>query len=110
MKILCLCHGGNVRSATLAWLLKDRGHDAIPLGLWRAGADTLAMLSTWADIITVAEAPMHLEVPGEYRGKVVDWGIVGPDVWRRPMHTSLLSMYQTAIPKALDRAAKKEPA
>lgn len=51
MKILCICEGGNVRSVALAELLKDRGNNAIAIGMKYIDKETLLILTKWADKI-----------------------------------------------------------
>ena len=51
MKILCICEGGNVRSVAMAEILKDRGNNAIAIGMQYIDKDTLLILTKWADKI-----------------------------------------------------------
>lgn len=89
MKYLCVCEGGNVRSVTLAYILKDeRGLEALAMG-WKPNSDeTKQMLYEWADTIIVMQAAFEDKIPQEYRGKVIVCD-VGPDRWGRSLDPGL---------------------
>ena len=77
-KFLCVCDGGNVRSAALAFVLHDlRGHEAIPVGRLRVSPETMNMMCHWADVIAIMQPHMIESVPEQFRAKVkcVDVGI-----------------------------------
>lgn len=89
MNYLCVCEGGNVRSVTLAYILKqERGLNALACS-WRFNdAETLSMLYEWANKIIVMQANMKDKIPEEYQSKteVCD---VGPDRWGRSLDSDL---------------------
>lgn len=90
MKILCVCQRGNVRSASLAYILKDAfGHDAVAIGWQTAGPELQGMLFVWAERIVVMECYIAEKIPIKYREKtyVCD---VGPDVYGDVKHPSLI--------------------
>ena len=97
MKILCLCEGGNVRSGQLSWWLKAAGHDALAAGVSWNTPETIAMLSAWAEIITVGEEHLAERVPEEHRHKITLDFVVGPDVWGVPVIPQLQDKYVPAI-------------
>lgn len=85
MKILVLCDEGVNRSVTIASQLKYWGHDVLSAGMKRNTAETIGILSNWADrIITTEEG--QLEGP-----KVQLWNI-GPDHYPRPFNKELLAI------------------
>jgi len=91
MKILCVCEGGAVRSASLANHLKHVAphHDALACA-WRYNSpETLELLCTWAELIVVMQPNMILHIPPSHRGrtKVCD---VGPDLYGFPMCRELI--------------------
>lgn len=54
-KILCVCEQGNNRSVHLAFVLRYKGYDAIPIGLKTSSKKTQEILFKWADIIVTTE-------------------------------------------------------
>jgi hypothetical protein len=54
-KILCVCEQGNNRSVHLAFVLRYKGYDAIPIGLKTSSKKTQNLLFKWADIIISTE-------------------------------------------------------
>ena len=97
MRILCLCEGGNVRSGQLAFWLKAAGHDAVAAGLLWNSAETIALLSEWSEVITVAEERLAEKVPSDHRSKVTLDFVVGPDVWGVPIVGELAEKYTPII-------------
>lgn len=92
MKVLCLCAGGNVRSVTMAHILKERGHDALAASLSFNAPETLRLLCAWAEkVIIVGEATLRSGLPGECQPKTVLHD-VGPDRWGVPFHPELRSL------------------
>jgi predicted protein tyrosine phosphatase len=90
MKFLCICDGGNVRSAALAFVLHDELlHEAIPVGRLRVSPATMRMLCEWADIIVIMQPHMEECVPKEFKPKLrcVD---VGADRYGVFVHPELL--------------------
>lgn len=99
MKILAVCVNGNVRSVTLARLLKRRGHDALACGVDRNSTETISMLCVWADKIFVTDWELRKDIPLNLRYKI-DGGVdVGQDVWGRAMHPELVKIMEEKIQK-----------
>ena len=67
MKILCICQGGNVRSVAMAQHLKEKGHEAIAIGMDHTSKETYKMLIDWSD-------------------KIIDMRIYFKDYWHDPRH------------------------
>jgi hypothetical protein len=108
---LAVCKGGNVRSATLARMLRRRRFEALNCGVdGRYSDETLLMLFNWAEYIFIQRdaAEMLGKRPGwkvlmagskgafyhheDGRSGWLDFRFdVGPDVWRVPDHPDLLS-------------------
>lgn len=90
MRVVCMCQRGNVRSAGLAYLLKDYygGHDAVAIGWQTAGTELKDILFKWADKIIVLEPYMVAHVPAEYKTKMSVYD-VGPDVYGTPHNPKL---------------------
>ena len=107
MRYLCLCQGGNVRSSTLAYLLKERGHDALAAGIEWNSAETVAHLSEWAETIYVADTWMAEAVPVAHRGKVQFDFVVGPDVWGQPWAPSLMALLQPRVAALIPNVARR---
>lgn len=106
MRILVLCDEGNNRSVTVAHQLKYWGHDVIPAGLKRNKAETLHMLSEWAERIILTEreqiAAIQAICPFDISKKLDLWDL-GPDVYPRPFNKDML-----AIVRRLMEAHKDE--
>ena len=84
MKILCVCVGGNCRSATLAYMLKYHyGHDALACGIEGNTQETVTMLAEWADRIIAVEPEIKEALSAHVHSKVTVWD-VGPDRWFNP--------------------------
>ena len=91
MKVVCMCQGGNSRSAGCGFILKyEYGMDALACGWEGNTPETLEMLFNWAEAIIIMEAKFVSYVPDQYRSKVfvVD---VGPDRWFNSLHPDLLN-------------------
>ena len=92
MKFLCVCDGGNVRSAALAFVLHDlKGHEAIPVGRLRVSKETLNLLCAWADTIVIMQKHMEESIDPQFTGKLrcVD---VGPDRFGVAIHPEMFEM------------------
>jgi predicted protein tyrosine phosphatase len=86
---LCVCQGGLVRSAALAWVLKvEHGQDAIPAGWQWNSKGTLDSLCEWADYVVVMQPHFAKKLDQRFRPKVraVD---VGADTFGHPQHADL---------------------
>lgn len=99
MKILCICEGGNSRSATLAFLLKDGLHqDALAMGMGRASDETKNMLYKWADVIILVAGEFKDEIPKEFKSKLKVWD-VGHDVYWGGASRRLIDKYKEYMQK-----------
>lgn len=88
-KFLCVCEGGNVRSVSMAFALKEQGQDALAIG-WRfISPGTLNMLCKWADYIIVMQPMFTIHIPPEFQVKVRTYD-VGEDNYGNPFHDQLL--------------------
>ena len=97
MKILTICEGGNNRSVCLAFFMKDElGHDAISMGIRRAGRSTKKMLYEWADKIILVDKAFQDEIPKKFKRKLLVWD-VGPDRYGFWWHPELIQQYQNYI-------------
>jgi predicted protein tyrosine phosphatase len=91
-KFLCVCEGGNVRSTTLAYALKDwHGQEALACGTDCNSFFTLNMLGNWADVILVPSRRVWDKFPPGYEEKMVEVTI-GHDVWQTPWHPDLMEL------------------
>lgn len=93
-KFLCVCDGGNVRSAALAYVLHDiLGQEALAVGRQRVSASTLALLCRWADLIVIMQPHMQESIPVEFESKLrcVDVGVDRYGIW---IHPELLPQVQ----------------
>ena len=97
LKLLCLCQGGNSRSAGLAYVLKyGYGHDALAVGWHRNSDKTRAMLYKWADRIFIVQAEFMQYVPEPFRKKVTVYEL-GPDIWFNSLHPDLTAKCDALI-------------
>ena len=87
MRILCVCDRGNVRSVTMARILKARGHDALACGIDRNSFATLLLLEGWAELILVSETKQKGDFASVSKIKNLH---LGPDVWGKAMHPELV--------------------
>lgn len=89
MKYLCVCSGGNVRSVTLAFVLKHHGHDALAISAKFNHNKTIKMMSKWADAIYVVSPELESVIPHKLRRKVIHINL-GPDIWHHSLHKDLI--------------------
>lgn len=111
MKFLCVCNHGNVRSACMARELKDRGHEAIAVGItpglidnpWRGFSnETIIILSQWAEIILdFSDMGSERLTKLAYNKKIKKFGI-GIDRWHNPFHPELRGIMQNIIKDLVD--------
>lgn len=87
MKILCVCEHGNVRSATLARMLKHLGYETLAAGVKRNSQKTLEMLIDWSDKTYAVEHEIMNQLPDSDKVELFD---LGPDVWGIVMHPDLI--------------------
>lgn len=97
MKALCVCGSANVRSVTLARLLKKRGYAIFCAGTdeeyGKEGLSMVVALAEWADVIySQADAADKLRamLPESLHEKIDLRYDVGPDDWKVPDHPDLL--------------------
>ena len=88
MKILCICHGGNVRSVALKHALNSAGHDAIACGLSENSPETVAHLMDWADRVFLMVPGHNIPLPPSNADKV-RIADVGDDIWGSSTHPEL---------------------
>lgn len=88
-RILTLCAGGNVRSAAMAWRLKNEGIDAVPAGLVDNSPEFIVALGRLVDKVIVMDKDLLPRLPPELLAKVV-LADVGPDIWGNPLHPDLV--------------------
>jgi predicted protein tyrosine phosphatase len=94
MKVLAVCQGGNVRSVSLAFLLKYRyGIDALACSFEKNSPETISMLCSWADSIVVMEPQFSQYIPEMFQNKIQVCN-VGPDVWGNPLDPRLLELIE----------------
>lgn len=93
MRTLTLCQRGNVRSVTLATILKDYCglHDVIPTGIETTTPESMAELMQWAHRAFVAgEVGGAVELKAAYPDKVIILDSIGRDIWGKAMHPELV--------------------
>ena len=89
-KILCVCNQGNCRSVGTRYLLNKHGYkNVIAIGGANTSAETLKMLSDWADIILLAKPVHNRFIPEENRIKINEQFTIGEDLWNNPMNKEL---------------------
>ena len=97
MKVLTVCHGGNVRSVALAYVLtKMVDADAIACGWSTNTPQTIAMLCDWADRIIVVQEHYREKIPKKYRDKVSVYD-VGRDRWLNSLDPQLRGIFQRKV-------------
>lgn len=88
-KYLCVCAGGNVRSHSLAFILKNTyNREAIAVGHLNVSPDTMNTLCEWADVIVVLQDYMVKEIPDKFKDKLRLFD-VGDDRWGVYIHPEL---------------------
>ena len=92
MKILVICQRGNVRSVTVATLLKDYAglNDVIALGVQTSTPETLQYMVEWADLVINAgqtELVDYLDWPSV---KAYVYLGIEIDRWQKSMHPELM--------------------
>lgn len=95
MRWVCVCEGGNVRSAGLAYRLKDiHKQDAIAVS-WRWNTtETLRLLFEWSDYVVFMQPEFVDRIDStlmtfQDKFRVVD---VGLDRFRNPFHPDLQAL------------------
>ena len=89
--ILTVCQRGNVRSATLATVLKDYygQKDVIPVGYETTSPDVMKHLCDLATVVFITKSGMEAHIPPHFYHKVVLVDI-GDDIWGQPMHPEIV--------------------
>jgi hypothetical protein len=88
-KFLCICQGGMVRSAALAWQLKLHGQDVLCASASLNAPSTLLLLWDWADYVVVMTPDALKELPKDVEGKPLWMVDVGEDRYGSPFHYAL---------------------
>lgn len=99
MKFLCVCEGGNCRSVSLAYVLKDFYQQAaLACGIREYMKDTLVFLcDLWKPDWIVLMQPGFMEhIPKVHchKVRVLD---VGPDRWGNALHSELLEIIKPVV-------------
>lgn len=104
MKVLCVCHGGNVRSVGLKSLLQTRVtvcYDALACGVISNSDETIEMLCAWADAIVIMHPSIRKSIPPKYAVLTYD---VGEDVWGNAFHPDLQAKLEKMVKERGDFA------
>jgi hypothetical protein len=91
MKILCTCARGIIRSTSLAWILKQRGHDTVAFGWGTHSDDTKEYMYRWADKIIVVDD--RVKIPDEWAEKVLTLEVPS-GIYQNPLDSKLLQIMQ----------------
>ena len=115
MKILVVCQRGNVRSVTVATLLKDYAglNDVIAIGAQTSSLETLLYMTKWADLIINAgqeDLRDYFQFPiltrdDIHRDDIEDkWVYLGIEVdrWQKSMHPELMRIVLDALHQKTD--------
>lgn len=98
-KYLCICAGGNNRSAALAYILKSKRQDAVAVGTDHVTAETLIYFAVWADFIVpvTGEQRRIIEkiLPIELLYKIVPFEF-GPDMHGPALNQDFLTKSRIA--------------
>lgn len=99
MAILTVCQRGNVRSVTLAIILKDfiGLSDVIAIGVETTTPDKRKQLEDWADEILIAGDVDTSMTDIKDNPKTVVLAEIGRDVWGQPMHPELVRLSLAAL-------------
>lgn len=102
-RLLVLCQRGNVRSVTVATVLKDycMQDDVVVAGTETVHKDTLQLLVNWAEYVLLAGVALPEEIAAN-KDQVVALAI-GADVWGVAMHPEI-------VRRTLDELARLFPA
>lgn len=94
MPTLVICQRGNVRSVTVATVLKDLIglQDVIAVGMETTSTQAMDMLVTWADKVIIAGEVDLLGGMLVAHAKVVILHEVGKDIWGQAMHPELVKL------------------
>jgi len=94
MRVLALCAGGNVRSAAMAWRLKNCGVDAVPAGLIDNSPELIRDIGRLVDKVIVMDKDLLPKLPAELLPKMI-LADVGPDIWGNSLHPDLVKRIHT---------------
>lgn len=95
--ILCLCQRGNVRSATLAAMLRDVYglQNVIATGVDTTTGFALGRLMGMAEkIYVIGDASLLTDLPDQDNITHID---IGPDRWLHPLHPDLIRTIFAAL-------------
>ena len=100
-KILCVCNHGNVRSACMARLLKDSGHEAIAIGAEFTTEESMLHFVHWADkTIWMSEKKKVSDFRAfdtlNKENRIIIFN-VGLDKWFHPFHPELIGLCNEAL-------------
>lgn len=99
-KILVVCEGGNSRSVTMAYLLKQKyNKDALACGYRWNTPETMEMLYEWAEKIFAMDAKIMSAIPDKYGYKTYLTD-VGSDKWLK-INNELLSLCDNYYEKVM---------
>ena len=118
IKILCICNGGNVRSAALARHIRDSNgqfinfqkeqsalkYEAISIGVHSTSEETLKYLIDWADkVIDLSgeDEEMQELIKNIAKEKYIR-KFIGTDVWDSPRHPHLLERIEKIAEEILN--------
>lgn len=105
-KFLTICEGGNVRSVSLAYVLRyGFDQDSVALSHAKTPQKTLDMMCGWADYIVCMQPKFANRIKDKYIKKlrVVD---VGDDRWMNPLHQDLTSFLMGIVTDWKNRGFK----
>lgn len=106
--ILCLCQRGNVRSATLACMLRDVYGltDVVATGVDTTSPDVLEALLRMADRrYVIGDVSLLHKIPSGYMVTHID---IGHDRWMHPLHPDLIRAIFDALEPIYPRPANAD--
>lgn len=96
-KFLTVCEGGNVRSVSLAFLLRYSFlQDALACSHALTPQKTFNMLGEWADYIIVMQPHFASRIAQKHLKKLRHLD-VGEDKWMNPLHRDLLDKLNAVV-------------
>ena len=81
----------------MAWLLKNKGHDAIAVGMRCMGRDTRKMMLDWAELIILLHEKCQEGIPREYWHKLKIWEVGREDLYFREQNKELTEILNNNI-------------
>lgn len=95
-KFVTVCEGGNVRSVSMAFLLKEAGYEAIAIGWRYVTPETIKFLNSWADYFVLMQSKFLDKMPEEIRGKCI-FIEVGEDRYGYAFHPELIEQCKAGL-------------